>query len=90
MPSYSFVYGLAWVNGAVLVVATVLAGSGLTVHPSWLTPDVTATAAILVPICGGLAHFLPPLTRTPAKREAKYFATLAGVPPKDIAEKMSK
>jgi hypothetical protein len=85
--TYGVQYALAWANAAAFVVASVLAGSGLTVHPSWLTGDVTATAAILVLVCGGLAHILPPVTRTPATRDARYISAMAGDLPEDVAKK---
>lgn len=88
MPSYPLAYYAATVNAAVGVIAGVLASAYLTVHPSWLTSDVAATAGIVVLVSGGLAaSILPPLTRTPGSRESKYLAASAGEMPKDLKEK---
>jgi hypothetical protein len=85
--TYRVTYALAWINAAIGVVAGVLAGAYLTVHPSWLTQDVAATCGILVPITVGLAALLPQVQRTPAQRDAKYLAALAGALPDDVANR---
>lgn len=87
MTSYPVAYAAAWINAAVGGIAGVLAAAYLTVHPSWLTGDVAATCGIIVPICGLLATLLPPLTRTPARREKSYLKANMGELPKDIAAK---
>jgi hypothetical protein len=86
---YTLLYAAAWVVAAIGVVAGVLAAYWhfVDVPPSWLTPDVVRTCAVLVPICAGLAALLPRVTLTPAKRDAKYLAAMAGVLPRDIARK---
>lgn len=84
---YSVQYYAAWVNAAVGLIAAVLAGAGLTLHPSWLSNDVAATAGVIALICGGLATILPAVQRTPGSREAKYVAAAAGELPKDLAGK---
>lgn len=84
---YTIAYAASWLNAAVGVVSGVLAGAALTVHPSWLTPDIAMTCGIIVPITVGLAALLPPVTRTPAKRESQLLTAYAGALPKDLAEK---
>ncbi len=84
---YEVLYAIAWVNAAIGVVAAVLAAAGFVAHPSWLSSDLIATATIVMGICGGLATILPQVTRTPATREAKYLAAMAGALPADVAQK---
>lgn len=84
--SYQLKYTLAWINAALGVIAGVLAATSLTpFHPSWLSTDVAATAAILSTICVGLAALLPQVSRTPANRETAYLAASVGVLPDDLA-----
>lgn len=85
--TYNLAYWAAWLNAAIGVVAGVLAGAYLTVHPSWLTTDVAATCGIVVPITVGLAALLPQVTRTPAARESKYLVASQGKLPDDLAKK---
>jgi hypothetical protein len=88
MGSYQLAYVAAWAVAVVGIVAGVLAGIGYTgAHPSWLTPDISATAAIVSAISVGLAALLPQLTRTPAARLASYLKAAAGELPPDLAEK---
>jgi hypothetical protein len=87
MTSYSTQYAFAWLNAAVGIVAGALAAAYLTIHPSWLDSDVAATAGIVVTIAASLSQILPPLQRTPARRDAKYLAAAQGAPPRDIAER---
>lgn len=85
---YRIVYVVACINAAIGAIASVLSGAYLAVHPSWLTQDVALTCGIIVvPITLALANFLPPITRTPARREFKYLAAMAGALPEDLAKK---
>lgn len=86
-PQYSLLYAIAWINSVVGIIAGVLAGAYVTVHPSWLTGDVAATCTVLVLVSAALAPVLPPITRTPAKRETKYLEAMAGILPDDLARK---
>lgn len=88
--SYSVSYFIAWLNAALGVIAGALAASYLVLHPSWLTQDIAATATIIATITVGLAQILPPLQRTPAKRENKYNAALAGKLPDDLIRKRAQ
>lgn len=85
--AYRAQYLLAQLVAIVAAVAGVLAGSGLTVHPAWLTPDVTATASVVVVVCLALQPLLPSLIRTPSKREATLLSATVGVLPDDLADK---
>lgn len=85
--TYSVQYYLAIIVAAMGVVAGVIAASGLTAHPSWVTTDVATTATIIAGVCAGLAALLPPVTRTPATRDSKYLAAMAGALPDDVAKK---
>jgi drug/metabolite transporter superfamily protein YnfA len=85
---YRIQYAASWANAAVGIVAAVLAGTGLTLHPSWLSNDVAATAGVISAASIALSQILPPLQRTPANREGRYLAAMAGVPPKDVADKL--
>lgn len=85
--TYTTQYTLAVLNAAVGAVALVLAGSGLTFHPSWLNNELAATCGVIATVCGVLSQFLPPLQRTPGHREARYIAAMAGDLPKDVADK---
>ena len=87
--TYSVAYYVAWAVAVVGVVAGVLAGVGHTgARPSWLTDDLSATAAIVSAVCVGLAALLPQVTRTPAKREQAYQDAVRGTVPKDLAGKV--
>lgn len=85
--SYQTQYALSVLNGIVLGIAGVLTGAGVVLQPSWLSGDLRATAGIVVLLCGVLAHWLPPLQRTPATRDSKYLAAMAGALPEDVAKK---
>lgn len=84
---YNVQYVIAWLNAAAGIVAAILAGAGLTLHPSWLSGDVAATAGVVSLVCAGLSQILPPVTRTPAQRETKYLQAVAGILPDDLAAK---
>lgn len=86
--TYTLQYAAAWVVAAVGVVAGILAtGIAAPNHPSWLTTDVAATAALVSLICVGLGALLPQVNRTPSTREAKYLSASVGVLPPDLAAK---
>lgn len=85
--SYTPAFYLAWINAAVGVVAGALSAAYLVAHPQWLTGDVAATCGVVVTVSVGLAALLPQISRTPAQRDAKYLAALAGALPDDIAQK---
>lgn len=85
--NYQTQYTLAVLNAAIGAVALVLAGSGLTFHPAWLSGELSATCGVVATVCGVLSQFLPPLQRTPGSRETKYLAASQGELPHDIAEK---
>jgi hypothetical protein len=85
--TYSAQYYLGILVAAVGVVAGVIAASWLTIHPSWVTADVAATATIVAGACAGLAALLPPVTRTPATRDAELVAAMAGALPDDVAKR---
>jgi hypothetical protein len=88
MTSYSVGYYAAWIVAIAGVIAGVLAGIGYSgLRPSWETQDISATAGIISAICVGLAAILPQVTRSPAARESRYIAALAGMLPDDIAKK---
>lgn len=85
---YRIAYAAACINAAIGAIAAVLSSAYLAVHPSWLTEDVALTCGIIiVPISIILANFLPAIPRTPAKREFKYLAAMAGALPEDLAKK---
>src|SRR5690348_6223315 len=85
--NYTPAYYFAWLNAAIGVIAGALSAAYLVAHPSWLTGDIAATCGIVVTITVGLAALLPQVTRTPAARESKYIAALAGSLPDDVAQK---
>lgn len=87
--STPWAYIAAWIVAAVGVVAGVLAIAGhfASPPPSWLTPDIIGTAAIVAPIAAGLAALLPSVTRTPSAREESYLHATVGVLPADLAHK---
>jgi hypothetical protein len=86
--TYSVQWIAAWAVFIVGAICGVLAGADrLGAHPSWLTPDLAATATIVAAVCGILAAVLPQLQRTPAVREARYISALAGSLPDDVAQK---
>lgn len=85
--SYSVLYALAWLNAAAGGIAGVLAAAYPVAHPSWLTAEVALTCGLIVPITLVLAALLPPVTRTPAIRDAKYAAAATGVLPADVAKR---
>lgn len=85
--SYNVAFYAAWVNAAVGVIAGTLAAAYPIAHPSWLSADIALTCGILVPITVGLAALLPQIQRTPAQRESRYIAALAGSLPDDVAKK---
>lgn len=86
---YRLPYTVAIIVGVIGVIATVLGAYWhyVDVPPSWLTPDVVRTCALIAVICGILSPALPSVFRTPAKREASHLSSLAGVLPKDLAAK---
>jgi hypothetical protein len=85
--SYPLAYAAAWIVAAVGIIAGGVAAAGLTVHPSWLTSDVTATASIVAPICVALGAILPQIQRTPGKRESSYLLANQGQLPPDLQAK---
>lgn len=85
-------YNVQWIAAVVVFVvgtiAGVLAGADrLGAHPSWLTPDVGATATLIAAVCIPLGAVLPQLQRTPGTREQRYSDALRGQLPKDLAGK---
>jgi hypothetical protein len=85
--AYSTQYAFAWINGVVGVVASALAAAYLTIHPSWLDSDLAATAGIVAGITVALAQILPPLQRTPGKRDTNYLAAAQGALPRDVVQR---
>lgn len=86
---YELPYGVGVVVWVIGIIVSVLAAYWHFVDapPSWLTPDVVRTCALLAPICVLLAGPLPSVLRTPARREASHLRSAAGVLPPDIAKK---
>lgn len=84
---YSAQYAIAWLVAFLGIVCGVLAGAGLTLHPSWLSGDIQATASVIAVVCVALQPVLPPITRSPGAREAKYLAAAGGVLPDDLQDK---
>lgn len=86
--SYQIQYVAAWVVAAIGVVAGIMATSiAAPNHPSWLTTDFAATAALVSLICVSLGALLPQVHRTPGTREANYLSASMGVLPPDLAAK---
>lgn len=87
--STPWAYVAAWIVAAIGVIAGVLAIAGhfASPPPAWLTPDIVGTAAIIAPICAGLAALLPSITRTPTIRQTSYLRARVGLLPSDLAQK---
>lgn len=87
--STPWAYVAAWIVAAIGVTAGVLAIGGhyASPPPSWLTPDLQGTAAIVAGICTVLAPLLPSLTRTPGIRLASYLRARVGILPADLERK---
>lgn len=87
--TYDLQHALSVVIWIVGIAAGALASAYLLpAHPSWLSGDVAATAAIVSTICIAIQGGLPQVQRTPSKREDSYVkAAVSGELPKDIAVK---
>jgi hypothetical protein len=90
--TFKWMYVAAWIVGVIGVVCTSITGYQhfTAVPPSWLTPDVAGTCAIIAGICGAIEAFLPRLQMTPARRESIHKKSKAGILPEDIQAKLRK